>query len=301
MILAITVLAATISRADLVERFRAYPVVKCEGLVEVSGMCPADIRREYQLPVAANASDILKDLYLAFNLKTRKFNRPAIVVYLGSDVSSNRAVRASQSVRVDGTRYTSVHLPSPGYSDMAAFRREITRGFLRAVMGKEADDADVERALRMTDPKLRLDDEYAEIKAWREKGVYAKGRTDEDYLKLMRRIKNPGYAREEEVLDFSSRLMLYPRQFAMPFAGKYMACTFRDAVELAAVDPNVRLSAWLKSSEIRIFGAGRGDRFTAMVESYSDFLRELAVYGKKKEELVMMLEAADEKLRKVLE
>ncbi|MBO5643110.1 MAG: hypothetical protein J6S51_03795 [Kiritimatiellae bacterium] len=300
MSLAVALLLAALSRADLVERFRAAPVLKCDGLIEVSGMCPVDIRREFQLPVASRASTICKNLYDALGIKQRKFSRPAIVIFLGSQNSTNTFVKSSFQNRADGTKYLAINLLSPGSADMEIFQREITKGFLFAINSQKASDAQVEKILRLADPNKRLDDEYAEIAAWREKGIYKDGKTDEDYLKLMRRVKNPGFARQEEVLDFSSRLMLYPPQFAMPFCEKYRALTFGEAINLAELDVKIRYAAWVKSSELLVFGAGRGDKFTDMVKSYSEFLRALASYTLSKRELTAMLEKAESKLKEVL-
>lgn len=299
MTLALALVLAVLSRADLVERFRAAPVLKCDGLVEVSGMCPVEIRREFQLPVAGKAASICKKLYDVLKIKQRKFSRPSIVIFLGSQYSTNTLVKSSFQKRSDGTKYTAISLPSPAYADMAAFEREITRGFL-ASLDKNATDEEVEKVLRLADPEKRLDDEYAEIAAWREKGIYKDGKTDEDYLKLMRRVKNPGFAREEEVLDFSSRLLLYPPQFAMPFCEKYQALTFGEAINLAEFDVKIRYAAWAKSSELLVFGAGRGEKFTDMVKSYGEFLRALASYTISKKELAIMLEKAESKLHEVL-
>ena len=300
MTFAVALVLAILSRADLVERFKAAPILKCDGLVEVSGMCRVEVRREFQLPVAANAADVCRMLYDTLRIKKRRFVRPAIVVFLGSNYSTNNLVKSSVQIRPDGTKYMAINLLSPWHADMDLFKREMVRAFLYAHEAVMVDDKEVDRVLRLCDPKKRLDDEYAEIASWRERGIYKQGKTDEDYLKLMRRVKNPGFAREEEVLDFSARLMLYPPQFAMPFCDKYLALTFRDSIDLADEDIKIRYAAWAKSSELLVFGAGRGDKFTEMVKSYSDFLRALSSNSNTKEELVAMLEAADKKLQEVL-
>jgi hypothetical protein len=302
MLLAVTILAAAISRADLVERFRAPSAIKCEGLVEVSGMCAADVRREFQLPVASSAAQTCRGLYEGLGLKPRKFKSAGILVFLGDSAETNAAVAASRAARPDGSRYPRITLPSPAYADLRAFRREVARGFLLAVNGEDADDARVEEVMRLADPELRLDDEYDDLRAWREKGEYRRGRGDEDYLKLFRRVKNPGKARMDDALAFSSRLMLYPQQYAVPFCGRYWACSFREAIDMAAVDPAVRFAAFVKSSELAVFGAGHGDEFTGMVNAYCDFLRALAAYDGKngREALVSALDAADGKLKEMV-
>lgn len=302
MLLAVTILAAAISRADLIERFRAPSAIKCDGLVEVSGMCAADVRREFQLPVAANAAQTCRGLYEGLGIKPRKFAASGILVFLGDSSETNSAVVASRAARPDGTRYTRITLPSPAHANLGAFRREVVRGFLFSVNGEEADDARVEEIMRLADPELRLDDEYEDLRAWRERGEYRRGRDDEEYLKLFRRVKSPGRARMDDVLAFSSRLMLYPQQYAVPFCGRYWACSFREAIDMAAVDPAVRYAAFVKSSELAVFGAGHGDEFTGMVNAYCDFLRALAAYDGKggKEALVSALDAADGKLKEMV-
>lgn len=302
MLLAVAMLTAAISRADLIERFKAPSAIKCEGLVEVSGMCAADIRREFQLPVAASAAQTCKELYEGLRMKPRKFRNSGIFVMLGDSAETNSAVVASRAARSDGSQYTRITLPSPAHADLRAFRREVARGFLFAVSGEDADDARVEEVMRLANPRLCLDDEYADIRAWRERGEYRRGRDDEEYLRLFRRVKDPGEARADDVLAFSSRLMLYPQQYAIPFCGRYWACGFREAIDLAPLDPSVRLSAFVKSSELAVFGAGHGDEFTAMVNAYCDFLRALAAYDGKggKEALVSALDAADGKLKEMV-
>ena len=59
-----------LTRAEIIDRFKAAPVTQLDGLVQVYGDCPADMRRDFQLPVASFASGICRKLYAAENKKT---------------------------------------------------------------------------------------------------------------------------------------------------------------------------------------------------------------------------------------
>lgn len=296
---AILVLALT--RAELIERFRTPPVTQVEGLVQVYADCPADMRREYQVPVARYAADICRRLYQARAAPHRRFDDPGIIVHIGAVRTNIADVVVSTDTRANGDRFMRIKLPAPGYSDMDALRLAIVRGFYLALRGEELDDAGAALALRSTDPALRLEDERAELKRWRELGVAAEGHDDEYYLKQLRKVSNPGHASREDVAVFASRLMLYPPYYSLPFCGRFTGCTFRDAIELSKTDPVVRLAAVKKSRELLVFGGGRGDRMTAAAQAYSDFLVELARGKISAEELGTMLSEADDKLKEVLQ
>lgn len=295
-LLAAILTLAAISRADLIERFKAAPVIKCDGLVQVSGMCPAHVRREFQLPVAAYAADTCRMLYTGLGIKPRKFAEPGIIVYLGEGIGSNATFRTEAVRRRDGTSVTKFWLDAPAFTDVEELRLGFAKAFLLAVKGETADDAAVRKTLRAADPRLRLDDEYRELADWRDRGIYSGGRDDEDYLKLLRRVKNPGETRAEDVTLFASRLFLYPAQYAMPFCDRYSACTFREAIDYAPLDMKVRLVAKRKSTELLVSGAGHDEKLAAAVSAYATFLNELAALEKSREELIAMLERADELL-----
>ena len=55
-----TILLAALTKAEIIDRFRAAPVTQLDGLVQVYGDCPADMRRDFQLPVASFTSGIWK-------------------------------------------------------------------------------------------------------------------------------------------------------------------------------------------------------------------------------------------------
>ena len=102
-------------------------------------------------------------------------------------------------------------------------------------------------------------------------------------------------------MTFASRLFLYPELYAMPFCGKYAACSFRDAVLFAKEDPFVRLAAYQKIQSLMLFGSGHGDKMNAAVTAYARFLAELARFKLSGEELLKLLDDADAKLKGVLE
>jgi len=290
-----------LTRAEIIDRFKAAPVTQLDGLVQVYGDCPADMRREYQLPVASFASGICRKLYAAEQEYPKKFADPGIIVRIG-DVRTNMAdVVVRPATRDDGAKFTRIYLPSPSGADLGKFRHEVVRAFYRAVYGVDLDDAGVTKKLRESDPVTRVEDIQSEVAAWRERGEYAEGKTDEDYLKLMRGVHLPGVATKPDVTTFASRLFLYPELYAMPFCGKYAACSFRDAIALARKDPSVRFAAYQKIEPLMLFGSGHGEKMNAAVEAYAKFLAELAVLKRTDEELAKLLDDADAKLKGVLE
>ena len=296
-----SVLLLALTRAEIIDRFQAAPVTQLEGLVQVYGDCPADMRRDYQLPVAAFASDICRKLYQAENIRPIKFTDPGIVIRIGDVRTNDTNVVVRTAVRDDGARFTRIKLPSPGGADLERLRLEVVKAFSLAVKGDEIDDEGAKRLFNKADPMAHARDIAADITAWRERGVYTEGRTDEDYLRLMRSVHIPGVATPEDVRVFASRLYLYPATFDAPFCGKYSVCSFRDAVPLAKTDPRIRYAAYLKMSEIVAFGGGRGAKLTEASDAYGRFLMELTRYKLTEAELLKMLDDADAKLKGVLE
>lgn len=305
MLLAVLFLVSALTRAEIIERFRAEPVTKCDGLVRVCADCPADMRRDYQLPVAGFVADTCQTLYRGLNRRPVRFEEPGIVVYIG-DVRTNVTNVVSRVLsREDGTRFTRIYLMAPGFADVNAVRLETAKAFLLAVAGETADDAAALKALHLASPLLRAADVGAELAAWRggdaAKASFRSAADDERYLKLQRSVLVPGLATREEVLTFASRLYLYPRTYAAPFCGKYRECTFAEAVKYAKIDPYVRLAAYRKAGEIVAFGSGRGERMSAAAEAYSKFLLALAAGEADEGRLTEMLADADAKLKGVLE
>ena len=221
MTLIASMLVMALTRAEIIERFRAPPVTKVEGLVQVFADCPADMRREYQLPVAGFVASVCRMLYSARMERPRRFTEPGIVVHIGDVRTNDASVAFRPAVRPGGDRFARIMVPSPGYADMERLRMLTARAFLLAVDGRDPGDGGAVAALREADPELRVQDDRAELAAWRERGEYADGMDDEGYLKMLRRVMTPGRASREDVLVFASRLMLYPPWHAMPFCGKY--------------------------------------------------------------------------------
>jgi len=290
-----------LTRAEIIDRFNAAPVTQLDGLVQVYGDCSADMRREYQLPVASFVSDVCRKLYAAERKKQLKFAAPGIIVRIGDIRTNMTDVVVRPATRDGGVKFTRIYLPSPSGADIGKLRREVVRAFYRAVDGVDLDDAGVTKKLRESDPVTRVEDIQSEVAAWRERGEYAAGKTDEDYLKLMRGVHLPGAATKPDVTTFASRLFLYPELYAMPFCGKYAVCSFREAILLAKEDPFVRLAAYQKIQSLMLFGSGHGDKMNEAVEAYAKFLAELARFKLTGEELLKLLDDADAKLKGVLE
>ena len=292
-------LLAALSRAEILDRLRAGPIVQTEGLVQVWADCPADMRREYQLPTAAFIGDICKALYQAENKKPIRFADPGIVVHIGSTVTNNPAVIVRGDTHRDGTPFVRFKIPAPGFVDLNRLRIETVKAFYATVLDCELDDAAAWKALRAADPELRVEDDYAELAAWRagERGA----EDDAKFLKLQRSVLQPGRARKEDVLTFASRLYLFPTHYDFRFAGKYERCTFEEAIPLARIDPCVRFAAFMKIPLVALYGGGRGPKMDEATAAYVEFLRALAAGEKSEIELKTMLLDAEDKLKGVLE
>lgn len=301
MTLLASILVFAITRAELIERFRTPPITQVDGLVQVYADCPADMRREFQLPVAGYVADVCKKLYSADIAKRRRFDDPGIVVHLGSVRTNVSDVVVATDTRRNGDRFMRITIPAPGFADMNALCLAVVRGFSLSVLGEEIDDDCAARMLRMADPATRRAEERGELARWRERGEFVDGRDDEYYLNVLRKIIEPGNASRQDVLLFASRLMLYPPYYDLPFCGRYTGCTFREAIALSKEDPVVRFVAARKVNEVLLFGGGRGARMTAASEAYADFLKELAKGEKSVEELEAMLALAERMLKEVVE
>lgn len=292
--------AAPLSRAEIIERFRAAPATMCEGLVQVWASCPAAMRREYQLPIAGCAAEVCRMLYVSQNIRPRRFEQPGLVITIGDVVTNDPTVVSRVLTRDDGSKYMRIWMPAPGYADLRTFRLATVRGWSVAVNGTELSEAAAEEALLDADPDTRLAAEIDDLVAWRTQGVYSRDRDDEDYLQLQRKVLKPGSASREEVLTFASRLMLYPSYSDCRFRGLYDKLEFREAVHLAKDDLLVRIAALKKADELLVWGGGRGEGLSAAAESYSEFLRALARGKTEMTELDRMLDEADRKLKEAL-
>ena len=190
----------------------------------------------------------------------------------------------------------------PATADLDRFRIEVVKAFMRSVKGGEISDDEAVAAYRRTDPRMRIADDRARIERWLA-GRPAPGdkADDEEMIRMMRKIIEPGHASRRDVLTFASRLFLYPRSFDEKFAGKYDALSFRDAVKIAKADPRVRRQAFFKADEMLIFGGGRGDDMSRASERYAVFLRALCAGKSTEDELFRVLDAADAALSAALE
>jgi len=293
------ILLFALTRAEIIERLKTPPVTHLDGLVQVYADCPADMRREYQGPIATFVSDTCNLLYRSQMIKPKRFEEPGIIVHVGSVRTNVADVVVSVVEREKGGRFTRIRLPAPGYSDQEQLRTAVVKAFCLAVKGEEIDDDAAEKLLRDADPELRIADVRSELKRWREDGEFANGHDDEYYLLQLRKILAPGVASREDVLNFASRLRLYPSYYGCPFCGRYESLSFEDAIELSQTDLVVRLAAVRKVRELLVYGGGHGERMTAAVQAYGRFLTEVAKGEKPADELRKMLAEAEEKLKEV--
>jgi hypothetical protein len=299
MLAATAILAAALSRAEIIERFRAAPITGAQGLVQVVAECPADMRKEFQGPVAGMAIDMCTKLYASLRMKPSRFERPGITVVLG-DVRTNLTDVVTRRVsRADGTKATRILLPAPGYADLDEFRLEVARAFFLSVKGEDIGRDEARMAIIATDPRLKADYAHAQIENWLA-GRPVDG-DDEAMLKMCRSVVMPGTAHPSDVLRFASRLFLYPEAYDRPFCGRYRSCSFHDAVDLAEADPRIRFFALVKAPQVAAFGAGRSEPLIEAAKLYSDALVELGRGKLPKERLHAMFDEADAKLNVALE
>ena len=291
MLLAGLVLMA-LTRAEIIERFRSPVVTQADGLVKVYADCPEDMRREFQSPIARFAADTVQTLYQGLAKKPVRFGKPGIVISVG-DVRTNLADVVTSVTTNDGRVVTRLKVKAPGYADLYRLRLEVIRGFYRAVEGRELSEDEAVAAYRQAVPELRVYDERQKLEDW----LAGRGTTDdEEGLKLMRRVFEPGKASRRDVLIFASRLYLYPPQRDVRLAGKYESLSFREAAKFGRIDPLTRLVAYQKANDLPVLGGGRGEELSAAAMAYRTFLLELAAAKKSEEELLDLLEAADTKL-----
>lgn len=299
MTLLCAILAATLSRAELIERMRTPPMTRSSGLVQVYANCPADMRNEFQAPVARFTSKICDNLYSSTTNTPRRFTSAGIMVIIGDGKTNDTSVISRAYKRTDETFYTRIYLPSPEYSDLSKLKLEIIRAFFLAIEKREISESDAMTILRDLDPQKRIDNKYEEIERWT-KGEEVES-SDEEIIKLMRSVLQPGVSRQSDVLRFASRLYLHSPLFNFPFAKKFHTCTFRQAIDIINEDPTVRLIAYKKAPLLIAYGGGRSKELADAAKAYSDFLFELGRAKKDKNELINMLDAADIKLNIALE
>lgn len=296
-------------RAEIMDRLRAPAITKVSGLVRVYADCPADMRSEFQSQIAGFAAAICRALYSHFNMQPRRFAEPGIAIHVCGGRTNDARVVSSVRKRADGARFLRIKLPSPGYSDLEAFRTETARGFMLAVRGEDMAADAVRELLLEADPEMRRRIRYGEIAAWlrgeKPEDGFADGAGQEAYdermLKLCRSVLAPGDARPEDVLRFASRLFLYPNSFDKPFCGAYHCCTFAEAARLKDEDPRIRFAAFAKASQVPLYGGGRGEDLAAAADAYSAFLLAVAQGEAEPDELKKMLDEADLKLNQAYE
>jgi len=286
-----------LTRAEIVERFRAVPVVKLDGLVQVVADCPADMRREYQLPVAGFVADVGKALYASEMAKPRRFAEPGIVIRIGDVRTNVTNVVTHVCERNGGEKYTRIYLPAPGSADRRALALATAKAYFLAVHGETADDGKAWHALLSSSPELRAAESCLRLSDWSQHGKYADGMDDEAYLKLARKVLLPGRLTPHELNQFASRLYLYPISYDVPFCGKYASLDFATAVRLRKEDPCIRFAAFIKSKQVLIFGSGRGEELQSAAEAYAAFLTELGRDEKTDGELLALLATAEDRLK----
>jgi len=295
--LAALLLLCALTRAEIIERFTAAPVVMVDGLIEVAGTCSPEIRREFQLPVAGYAAEVSRSLYASACEKPMRFAQPGIVIHLGEITTNVTNVVSRVQTRKDGTSYTKIYLPAPGYADRAALTRAVARAHFLAVKGERLTDEQAWHRLIACNPELRADETCRRIHDWSERGIYADGMDDEQYLTLARKVLLPGRLTEYERTTFASRLYLYPPCYDAPFCGRYTSLDFPTAIKLRKRDPRIRLAAYIKARQVLIFGAGRGPGLQEAANAYAAFLNELGRDELEDGELLGLLATAEERLK----
>ena len=288
-VLAIAALLA-ISRAELIERFKAPVITQADGLVKVYADCPEDMRREFQSPIASFAAETVKTMYRSYSTRPTRFASPGIAIHVGN-VRTNDSTVVAHATTNGAKVVTRIYVRAPGSADLARLRLEIVKAFCRCARGEELSDEEAVSAYRAGDPSMRVEDERWKLEEWLATGRGAND--DEENLKLMRKIIEPGVASRRDVLIFASRLYLYPPLYDLRFAGRYDGITFRDAVRLAPYIPAIRMLALRKASWISACGGGRGDAMTAAASAYTHFLLALAKGEADEAELLRLLDDAD--------
>lgn len=289
MLLLAALLAATLSRAERIERFKAPVLTQAEGLVKVYATnCPSDLRREFQSPIARLAGDTVTTLARARGRRLDRSLAPALVIHLG-DVRTNLSAVVARVSTNDARVLTRVFVPSPAFADVDALRAEVARAYFRAVERRELSPDAAAEAFRMTDPDYRVAASRRKLADWLD---HAKGPDDEG-LRLLYLVMRPGQLSRIEARVFASRLFLYPSTQDRRFLGRFESLDFRSAVKAARLDPFVRLAALDKANLIPAFGGGRGAELHAAAAAYRVFLLELAGGKRSDDELYNLLEVAD--------
>ena len=297
MILFSTVLVLALTRAEMLERFRAPIVTQAEGLVQVYADCPEDMRKEYQTPIARFAAETVKTVYRGLAKKSERFDKPRILIHIG-DVRTNVTDVAVQVSTNEDRVVSRIRVKAPGYADLYRLRLEVIRAFFRGVERREVTEQEAVAAYRKGDPALRVIDERMKLEEW----LAGRGtKNDEEGLRMMRRVFEPGKSSPRDILIFASRLYLYPPQHDIRFLGRFDRLSFREAVRFGRIDPIVRLVACRKALELPVLGGGRSPELAAAANAYQTFLFEFAKGEKDEKGLKALLDDADEKLNVAFE
>lgn len=286
-----------LTRAEIIERFKAPVITQADGLVQVYADCPEDMRREYQSPIARFAAETVKTLYQGLAKKPEHFRKAGIQIWVG-DVRTNLTEVVARVSTNDNRIISRIRVKAPGYADLYGLRLEIIKAFYRSVENREIGEAEAVAAYRHANPALRVFDERMKLEDW----LAGRGmKDDEEGLRLMRKVFEPGKSSPRDVLIFASRLFLYPPQYDLRFLGKYDRLSFSEAIRFGRIDPFVRIVAYRKSLELPVLGGGRSPELAAAAESYSRFLMEFAKGETDERELKTLLAEADEKLNNAFE
>ena len=297
MVILSAVLVMALTRAEILARFRAPVVTQADGLVQVYADCPEDMRREYQGPIASFAAETVKTLYQGLAKKPVRFEKPGIMIHVG-DVRTNVAEVTAHVTTNDSRVISRIRVKAPGYADLYRLRLEVVRAFFRSVEKREVTVSEAVAAYRRGDPALRVFDERMKLEDW----LAGRGtKDDEEGLKLMRRVFEPGKSSPRDVLIFASRLYLYPPQHDVRFLGRFDRLSFREAVRFGRTDPLARIVAYQKAVELPVLGGGRSPELKAAAEAYQAFLFGLARGEGDEEGLKALLDDADEKLNVAFE
>ena len=292
-----TVLLMALTRAEIIERFKAPVVTQADGLVRVYADCPEDMRKEFQGPVARFAADTVQMLYQGLAKKPRRFSKAEILIHIG-DVRTNLTEVTAQVATNDSRVVTRIRMKSPGYADLYRFRVEVIKAFYRSVEGRELSDAEAVAAYRHADPEIRVLDDRVKLEDW----LAGRGtRDDEEGLRMMRKVFEPGKSSPRDILIFASRLYLYPPQYDIRFLGKYDRLSFSEAVRFGRIDPIVRLVAYQRAFELPVLGGGKSPELAAAADAYQAFLLAFAKGETDEKGLKALLDAADEKLNVAFE
>ena len=292
-----TVLVMALTRAEILERFRAPVVTQADGLVKVYADCPEDMRKDYQGSIGSFAAETVRTLYQGLAKKPVRFERPGIIIHIGDVRTNVTTVTSVVSTNLDRV-VSRIYVTAPGYADLYRLRLEIVQAFFRSVEKREVTEQVAVAAYRKGNPVLRVQDERMKLEDW----LAGRGtKDDEEGLRMMRRVFEPGKSSPRDVLIFASRLYLYPPQYDIRFLGRFDRLSFREAVKLARTDPLVRVVAYQKSFDMPVFGGGKSPELASAANAYREFLLAFAKGGTEEKGLLALLDAADEQLNVAFE